>query len=62
MLEKTCELIQKVANMDELNTIIVVTHDVTAAASIADHICSWAAITMARAHPYPARTLLRRMI
>lgn len=38
MLEKTCELIQKVANMDELNTIIVVTHDVTAAASIADHI------------------------
>ena len=38
MLEKTCELIQKVANMDELNTIIVVTHDVTAAASVADHV------------------------
>ena len=38
MLERTCELIQKVANMDELNTIIVVTHDITAAASVADHI------------------------
>jgi ABC-type nitrate/sulfonate/bicarbonate transport system ATPase subunit len=38
MLEKTCELIAKVADMDELNTIIVVTHDVTAAASVADHL------------------------
>lgn len=38
MLEKTCELITKVANMDDLNTIIVVTHDVTAACSVADHI------------------------
>jgi polar amino acid transport system ATP-binding protein/sulfate transport system ATP-binding protein len=38
MLEKTCELITKVADMDDLNTIIVVTHDVTAAASVADHL------------------------
>lgn len=38
MLEKTNELITKVANMDELNTIIVVTHDVTAACSVADHL------------------------
>ena len=38
MLEKTCELIAKVANMDGLNTIIVVTHDVTAACSVADHL------------------------
>ena len=38
MLEKTCELIDKVADMDDLNTIIVVTHDVTAAASVADHL------------------------
>ena len=38
MLEKTTELIQKVANMDELNTIIVVTHDITAAAAVADHL------------------------
>ena len=38
MLEKTCELICKVADMDEMNTIIVVTHDVTAACSVADHL------------------------
>ena len=38
MLEKTCELISKVADMDDLNTIIVVTHDVTAACSVADHL------------------------
>ena len=38
MLERTCELICKVADMDDLNTIIVVTHDVTAACSVADHL------------------------
>jgi len=38
MPEKTCELICKVADMDDLNTIIVVTHDVTAACSVADHL------------------------
>lgn len=38
MLEKTCSLITKIANRDELNTIVVVTHDVTAAASVADHV------------------------
>src|SRR5215472_1515612 len=38
MLEKTSELIQRIANMDELNTIIVVTHDITAAAAVADHL------------------------
>lgn len=38
MLEKTAKLIQKVANLDAANTIIFVTHDVTAAASIADHL------------------------
>jgi polar amino acid transport system ATP-binding protein/sulfate transport system ATP-binding protein len=38
MLERTCELITKVADMDDLNTIIVVTHDVTAACSVADHL------------------------
>lgn len=38
MLEKTCGLICKVADMDDLNTIIVVTHDVTAACSVADHL------------------------
>jgi ABC-type nitrate/sulfonate/bicarbonate transport system ATPase subunit len=38
MLEKTIDLIRKVADMDELNTIIVVTHDVTAAAAVSDHL------------------------
>jgi len=38
MEAKVCELINEIARMDELNTIIIVTHDVTAAASVADHI------------------------
>jgi ABC-type nitrate/sulfonate/bicarbonate transport system ATPase subunit len=37
-LKKVANLITQVANMDELNTIIVVTHDVTAATSVADHL------------------------
>ena len=37
---KATELILKVANRDGLNTVIVVTHDISAAASISDHI--WA--------------------
>ena len=36
MLEKVCSMIDEVQKLDELNTIVVVTHDVTAAASIAD--------------------------
>ena len=38
MEDKTLALIMKVANMDNLNTVIVVTHDVSAAASICDHL------------------------
>ncbi len=38
MEAKVCELINEIASLDELNTIIVVTHDVTAAASVADHL------------------------
>lgn len=38
--EKAIQLIMKVANMDDLNTVIVVTHDVGAAAAVSDHI--WA--------------------
>ena len=37
---RATDLILKVANMDGLNTVIVVTHDISAAASISDHI--WA--------------------
>ena len=38
MEAKVCQLINEIASLDELNTIIVVTHDVTAAASVADHL------------------------
>jgi polar amino acid transport system ATP-binding protein/sulfate transport system ATP-binding protein len=38
MEAKVCELIAEIASLDELNTIIVVTHDVTAAATVADHL------------------------
>lgn len=38
MIEKTCALLSKIANRDDLNTIVVCTHDVTAAAAVADHI------------------------
>jgi polar amino acid transport system ATP-binding protein/sulfate transport system ATP-binding protein len=38
MQEKTCALISKVANMDDFNTVVIVTHDVTTAASISDHL------------------------
>lgn len=38
MKSKACELITKVANLDELHTIIIVTHDVTEGMSIADTV------------------------
>jgi len=38
MLDKTADLIAKVSDMDDLNTIIVVTHDVAAACTVADHL------------------------
>lgn len=38
MLEKTQKLIGQIAASNGLNTIIVVTHDVTAAAAVADHM------------------------
>jgi len=53
MLERTCALIQKVANMHELNTIIVVTHDVTAAASVADHLWLMGRDHDAQGNPLP---------
>jgi len=53
MLERTCALIQKVANMDDLNTIIVVTHDVTAAASVADHLWLMGRDHDTRGNPLP---------
>jgi polar amino acid transport system ATP-binding protein/sulfate transport system ATP-binding protein len=55
MLEKTSELIQKVANMDELNPIIVVTHDITA---VSDHLWLMGRMTR-RAIPCQVRISLR---
>ena len=36
--KKTINLIQKVADLDEKNTVIIVTHDIPAAVSCADHL------------------------
>ena len=44
---------QKVANMDELNTIIVVTHDITAAAAVADHLWLMGRDHDAKGNPLP---------
>lgn len=38
MKQRACELITRVANMDTLNTIILVTHDVTEGMAVADHV------------------------
>jgi ABC-type nitrate/sulfonate/bicarbonate transport system ATPase subunit len=38
MLERTAALIQKIANLDSLNTVIVVSHDVTTVCSVSDHV------------------------
>jgi NitT/TauT family transport system ATP-binding protein len=35
-VEQVCKLISEVANCDEMNTVIVVTHDIAAAVSVAD--------------------------
>jgi len=37
-VDRVCQLLEEVACMDELNTIIVVTHDITAALQVADTI------------------------
>jgi NitT/TauT family transport system ATP-binding protein len=37
-VDKVCKMIAEVANADELNTVIVVTHDIAAAVAVADTI------------------------
>jgi polar amino acid transport system ATP-binding protein/sulfate transport system ATP-binding protein len=59
MLEKTCELITKVADMDDLNTIIVVTHDVTAACSVADHLWLMGRDTDAAGNKVPGSRIVK---
>lgn len=53
MLEKTAALIQDIANLDGLNTIIVVSHDVTTTASVADHLWLMGRDRDAAGHPVP---------
>lgn len=37
-LEKVAALIQKVANLDKANTVIIVSHDITTVCSVSDHV------------------------
>ena len=56
---KATELILKVANMDGLNTVIVVTHDISAAASIADHIWALGREHDAEGNPLPGASIVK---
>lgn len=51
--EKAIQLILKIANMDDLNTVIVVTHDVSAAAAVSDHIWALGRDLDAQGNPVP---------
>src|SRR5216684_4446503 len=53
MLEKTSELIQKVANMDELNTIIVVTHYITSCCAVSEPLLLMGRELDAKGNPLP---------
>lgn len=55
MKQRACDLITHVANLDERNTIIVVTHDVTEGMSVADTV--W---LMGRRAPGAGATILER--
>jgi polar amino acid transport system ATP-binding protein/sulfate transport system ATP-binding protein len=59
MEEKTCALLTRIANRDDLNTIIVVTHDVTAAVSIADHLWVMGRDTDAEGKKVPGARILK---
>jgi polar amino acid transport system ATP-binding protein/sulfate transport system ATP-binding protein len=56
---KATDLIMKVANMDGLNTVIVVTHDISAAASIADHIWALGREHDAEGNPLPGASIVK---
>ena len=59
---KSAELIAEVAHSDELNTIIVVTHDIVAALEVADTIWLMGRDRAAEEQSYPARASRRFMI
>jgi polar amino acid transport system ATP-binding protein/sulfate transport system ATP-binding protein len=56
-IESVIELISEVANADELNTIIVVTHDISAAIAVADHIWLLGRDRDAEGNPLPGARL-----
>jgi ABC-type nitrate/sulfonate/bicarbonate transport system ATPase subunit len=58
MLEKTSALIRKIANMDDLNTIILVTHDITSAAAVADHLWMMGRDRDAQGEPIPGARIV----
>lgn len=57
--DTTLQLILKVANSDDLNTIILVTHDVTAAVSVSDHIWMLGRERDASGKPIPGARIVR---
>ena len=56
---KIQNLIKKIANIDELNTIIVVTHDIQAAAELADHIWIMGRERDAQGRALPGASIIR---
>lgn len=38
MIEKTIDTLRKIADLDELNTIIIITHDISSACAISDNV------------------------
>lgn len=56
---KAIQLILKVANMDDLNTVIAVTHDISAAASFADHIWALGREHDAEGKPLPGASIVK---
>ncbi|MGA2277511.1 MAG: ATP-binding cassette domain-containing protein [Terracidiphilus sp.] len=60
MLEKTADLISKVSDMDDLNTIIVVTHDVAAACTVADHLWLMGRSNDEKGNPLPGSRIVKQ--
>jgi ABC-type nitrate/sulfonate/bicarbonate transport system ATPase subunit len=57
--DKATQLILKVANMNDLNTVIVVTHDISAAVSIADHIWALGREHDSDGNPIPGASIVK---
>jgi len=53
-VEKACSLIHKVADAEDRNTVILVTHDIRAAIAIADTLC-----VLAHQSGKPGATIVR---